>query len=499
MIKTDKREAIYCLYQEGMSKREISRRLGVSRNIVRNIIEQKGGVPDKIRSDKVQIDPELVSKLYSECDGYAQRIHEKLSEEYGKKIGYSTLTRLIRELGLKSGKERCEKVPDQIGAEMQHDTTVFQVKLGDKRIRLIASILYYRYSKIRYLKFYPSFNRFKMKCFLHEALSFWGYGARICIIDNTNLARLYGSGKRAKIVPEMEQFARQYGFKFVCHELNHPNRKAGNERSFYTVETNFFPGRKFLNLEDLNCQANTWSTVRMANKPVSKSHLIPSQTFEYEKPHLVKLSPYIPAPYIEYERGIDQYGNVASNGNFYWVPGTKRFDVKVLEYDNCIKIYKKRKLLIDYSLPPYGVKNEIFFPPGHSQPKRQPKNRKKATDMEEKKLRNVDPQIDAYLNFIFEKKTGKERNHFIRSLYRLYGKIAQSLFVKTIQRSLKYRITNFETIERIAVLQIKTSGYPMPLVQSECEFENRQTWIDGRISEEVDLSVYDKLMEQEDE
>ena len=42
-----------------------------------------------------------------------------------------------------------------------------------------------------------------MKCFLHEALMFWGTSAAQCIIDNTNLARLRGAGSRAVIVPEM--------------------------------------------------------------------------------------------------------------------------------------------------------------------------------------------------------------------------------------------------------------------------------------------------------
>lgn len=70
------------------------------------------------------------------------------------------------------------------------------------------------------------FNRFAMKCFLHEALMFWGYAARQCIIDYTNLARLRGSGKQAVIVPEMASFAERYGFEFLCHAIRHPNRKA---------------------------------------------------------------------------------------------------------------------------------------------------------------------------------------------------------------------------------------------------------------------------------
>ena len=53
----------------------------------------------------------------------------------------------------------------------------------------------------------------------------------------------------------MASFAERYGFQFRCHEIRHANRKAGNERSFWTVETNFLPGRTFDSLEDMNRQA----------------------------------------------------------------------------------------------------------------------------------------------------------------------------------------------------------------------------------------------------
>lgn len=126
--------------------------------------------------------------------GYA--VHEILKKEKGIDIGYSTLTRLFRELGLgPHKKQRCMNFPDQPGEEMQNDTSPYLLKIGDKSTRVIGSILYFRYSKIRYLKFYRSFDRFKMKCFFHEALIFFGYTAGSCIIDNTNLARFSVSGE----------------------------------------------------------------------------------------------------------------------------------------------------------------------------------------------------------------------------------------------------------------------------------------------------------------
>jgi len=43
---------------------------------------------------------------------------------------------------------------------MQHDTAVYTLKLGQQPQKVVATVLYLRYSKRRYLKFYRCFNRF---------------------------------------------------------------------------------------------------------------------------------------------------------------------------------------------------------------------------------------------------------------------------------------------------------------------------------------------------
>jgi hypothetical protein len=451
-------------------------------------------MPVTTRKDKIEIDPELLARLYNECDGRAQRIHEKLTEEEGVCIAYPTLTQIIREQGLGKTAGRCHRVPDVPGAEMQHDTTVHRVRLGGRYIRVVCSLLYFRYSKVRYLKFYRSFDRFAMKCFFHEALLFWEYAAPVCIIDNTNLARLYGTGKNAVIVAEMEQFARQYGFRFVCHEKGHANRKAGNERGFYTVETNFFPGRSFESIQDINEQGLEWSTLRMANRPTGKTRLIPAAAFEQEKPYLIKLPPYIEPPYIEHTRGTDQYGYVSFDGNYYWVPGNRRDDVKVLQYSDHLKIYYRRELMGKYILPAIGLKNKAIFPEGGCRPSQKPRNRKRPTAREEKILRDADESINNYLDFALPS-GGKQKHGFIRGIYGLYRKIALPVFIKTVKRALKYRITDIRTVERIAMLQMRDGDIqtPMPVINEQ--FESRQAYIDGCLSDGVDLSIYDRLSE----
>jgi transposase len=489
MIATDKRKAIFLLHQGGMTASEIARKLGVSRNTVQVIIRQGGVRQPRVRTDKKRLDEELLRRLYHQCQGRVARLHEKLVEEEGIAVCYSTLTQMLREMGISTPqKTRCQQVPDEPGLEMQHDTTVYQVELAGRRTKLVASLIYLRFSKRRYLKFYRAFDRFKMKCFFHQALMFWGYSARQCIIDNTNLARLRGLGSQALIVPEMEAFAREYGFFFRCHARKHPNRKAGEERSFWFVETNFLPGRTFANLEDLNRQAFEWSTARLDHKPQGRVQLIPAKTFEHECPYLLQLPAHLPAPYRDHHRGTDQYGFTAFGVNYYWVPGTKREDVKLLEYDDRLKIYQHGQCLAEYPLPPDGVKNQKFSPPG--QPASgYPQNRKHPTDAEEKHLRALAPAVHAYLDFALPTK-GIQRHDFIRRLLALSRRMSVELLTQSLERARKYRITSLETVERIALLYLQQGTGQLPLAEVDAHLAQRPAYQEGSLTEPPDLSIY---------
>lgn len=490
MIETAKRKAIFLLHKEGISLRQIALRLSISRNTVRKIIAEGGEMPETFRKDKQEIDVELLRTLHGQCQGRVQRMHEKLTEEENIEVTYSTLTRMLRESGITKRREkRCHRVPDEPGAEMQHDTTLYPIPLAGKPHKITASLLYLRYSKRRYLKFYRGFNRFQMKCFLHEALSFWGYCAPTCIIDNTNLGRLRGTGQAAVIVPEMETFARQYGFEFRCHEIGHANRKAGEERSFWTTETNFLPGRTFESLEDLNRQALEWAAVRLEKRPQGKARLIPSEVFEHERPYLIRILPHLPAPYKICYRGTDQYGFIAFAANYYWVPGNGREDVVVLEYADHIKIYRKREKLAEYSLPPDGVKNTQFGPKKQPQPHHHPKNRRRPTQEEERRLRAIAPAIDAYLNTVLKKK-GQGSHRFLRSLLALSRKITPELFIKSIERAAKYGIEDMPTIERIVRIHLHEGMGTLPVASVDEHLTEREAYLEGALTEAPDLAIF---------
>ena len=498
MLEDDTRKMIQAWSVEGRSKKEIARMLKINIKTVRRAIDGIDG--RKKRIDKRGIDISLLEETYHRCDGYVQRMYEVLTEEHNISIGYSTLTRLVREKGFSlPDPVQHPHVPDVPGDEMQHDTSPYKVKIGGILTRVVLSGLYLRFSKMRYLKFYFSFKRFTMKCFIHEGLTFWQYCAKHCIIDNTNLAVHYGTGSSAIFYDEMERFARNYGFKWQAHEIGHSNRKAGKERNFRTVETNFFPGRSFRTIDDLNEQLFKWATQRYARRPQSKTHLIPIELFDKEKSYLNKLPAYISEPSVPDSRIVDEYGYVSYGGNFYWVPLGKKSKVTIVIYSQKIEVYSLEHVkLITYELPSAHIHNERFFPPEKSNIIPQPNNRKKGYSQESARLRKISPQVCDYLDFILSKDCLiRQKPKFIRDLYYLSCKMSCSLFIKSIQRALEYKIDSIASIERIAsqfLVPEQTSIDPSGV--SDINYESRKEFIEGSLSEEADLDMYGKLLSE---
>ena len=76
--------------------------------------------------------------------------------------------------------------------------------------------------------------------------------------------------------------------------------------------------------------------------------------------------------------------------------------------------------------------------------------------------------------------------------------MALEVFIKTVNRALKYRITDIKTVERIATLQLRAANFQLPLPQIDRQLEKRDAYIEGYFADEVDLSVYDKTEEDDD-
>jgi hypothetical protein len=240
----------------------------------------------------------------------------------------------------------------------------------------------------------------------------------------------------------------------------------------------------------------------MDQRPQSKSGLIPAKLFEHECLYLNKLPKHLPAPYQTHLRGTDVYGYVTFCANYYWVPGTKRETVKLLEYADHVKIFLEHghECLAEYALPAEGVKNQRFTPPGKTVPPFQPRRFRKEARLEEQRLRSLDSSVSEYLDFALRAPGMSQKHRFTRELFALSRKITLAVFLQAIQRAHRYRILDLSTIRRIAWYCIsQQEPIDLPDADIDDEFQQRPAYQEGCLTEEPNLSIYDELFEESED
>ena len=107
---------------------------------------------------------------------------------------------------------------------MQHDTSPHAAEIGGKRRRVQTASLALCASRMLFMQMYPRFTRFECKVFLTDALVYFDGACGRCMIDNTHVVVLHGTGRDMVPVPEMAAFAERFGFEFRTHEVGDANR-----------------------------------------------------------------------------------------------------------------------------------------------------------------------------------------------------------------------------------------------------------------------------------
>jgi transposase len=232
MILTEIRSSVHVLRAQGRSLREISRLLKLSRNTVRRILRERerGAVASSPCA------PQILTSLedaFRRARGNVVRVQQLLAEENDLHISYSTLTRWIREAGLRSPPPRSGEYQLAPGAEAQHDTSPHRVMIAGKLVTAQCAGLVLAYSRRLFVQYYSKFSRFEAKHFLLEATRFMDGTCPLCVIDNTSVIVADGTGADAVIAPEMVAFARTLGFRFQAHAVGHADRKGRIERPFF--------------------------------------------------------------------------------------------------------------------------------------------------------------------------------------------------------------------------------------------------------------------------
>ena len=322
MLDQSTRTAIIKLREQGHGSRAIARALGISRGAVRQVLEVgTSEVPLVARAEKAEAWEADVRELLPACKGNLVRVHEELLAK-GASLSYSALTAFCRRhhIGhappLPTGQYTF--VP---GQEMQHDTSPHPAHIGGAVRKVQTASLVLCYSRMLFFQLYPTFNRFDCKVFLTDAVRYFSGACGQCMIDNTHVVVLHGTGRQMVPVPEMESFAERLGFVFVAHEKGDANRSARVERPFHYIENNFLAGRQFSDFTHANREAVAWCDKVNQSR---KKHLraSPRELFAMEQPALKPLPAWVPEVYALHHRIVDTEGYIHLAGNHYSVPYT---------------------------------------------------------------------------------------------------------------------------------------------------------------------------------
>ena len=131
MTPTAIREAVLTLRAQNRSLRDISRALKLSRNTVRRILRP---APESDDATAGPVPVAYLKSAFERAQGNVSRMGELLAAEYEMEVSYSTLTRWVREAGLRAAPERAGFYVFAPGEEMQHDTSPHRVTVGETSV-----------------------------------------------------------------------------------------------------------------------------------------------------------------------------------------------------------------------------------------------------------------------------------------------------------------------------------------------------------------------------
>jgi len=452
MLDQSSRAAMLKLREQGHSIRGIARAMKVSRGAVRVVLRSATEiVPTLVRPEKATPYREQILELYTRCKGNLVRVHEELAAS-GAQFSYQALTAFCRRQGI--GHEPKEPVGEyhfRAGQEMQHDTSPHRAEIGGRLRPVQTASLVCCYSRLLFFQFFPTFRRFDCKVFLTDALQYLQGACETCLIDNTHLVVLKGTGHDMVPVPEMAAFAERYGFRFQAHAIGNANRSARVERSFRYIETNFLAGRSFRDWAHANRQARQWcDKVNARFRDDLKAS--PRELFALERSRLKPLPVWAPPVYLLHQRLVDLEGYVSVDTNRYSVPPDLiGRHVEVRQTKNHIEIYRGPRLVATHPrvIEPTGCKYRL---PEHHYP-RGPASPRSDSAPEEKLLRERFPEVGEYLQALKKRSPGRA-TLALRRLLQLVNDYPRAPLLEALRTALTYGLFDLERVERMILRKL---------------------------------------------
>jgi len=458
MLDEAARSAVLRLHAEGHGTRAIGQALGISRGAVRRVVrEGRAQVPRLERAEKAGAYRDRILELYAACKGNLVRVHEELLSA-GAELSYQALTAFCRRHGIGYTRPapagRYEFEP---GQEMQHDTSPHQAEIAGRRTRVQTASLALCFSRMLFFQCYPHFRRFECKVFLTEAVTYFEGACDRCMIDNTHLVVLSGSGRHMVPTPEMAAFGARFGFEFVAHAIGDANRSARVERPFDYIDNNFLAGRRFGSFDDLNEQARAWCDKVNAT---TKRHLhaSPRELFAVERTRMKALPLHVPEVYELHHRVVDTEGYVNVRRNRYSAPWTLMGrDVEVRESKDRIEIFDGPRRVAEHKRVRDPVDARVTAPE-HRPPRNEGPCARRSESIEQRRLVEKMPEAAEYIAKLRQRGRGGTRE--LRWLLRMVEDYPRAAMREALLEACRYGMTDLDRLERMVLRRIARDFFP---------------------------------------
>jgi transposase len=325
------------LYRQGAGISAIARRSGLDRKTVRKVIasglEPPAYGPRQPRMSQLQpFERYLRERLGAVPELTGRRLHRELAA-LGYHGGYSAVTDLLREIRpvLPPPFEvRFETPPGrQAQVDFAHFRTVFTDELGVERVVWLFSLVL-GHSRMLWGRFVPHQDmQTLLRCHAAAFEALGGapteilYDRMKTVVDREEPQ---GGTEPSHIVYNrtLVEFARHYGYLPKACKAYRAKTKGKVERPFRYIREDFFLGRSFCNLDDLNSQFRQWLDEVANLRTHATTRRVVAEHFAEERPSLQKLPAGPFQAVLRLERRITKDGMVSVDGNLYSVPDTTR-------------------------------------------------------------------------------------------------------------------------------------------------------------------------------
>ena len=351
--------------EEGLSKTAIARKLSINRRTVHRYLKSGKNRPCyRPRPPKPSLLDPFKHYIQGRLEAYPELSVTRLQEEIVK-LGYQGKYSILREYVVSQRPEiplplefRFEVNP---GRQAQADFAVFKTPFGV----VYALLVVLSWSRCLWVRFFCHQDQLTLLSGLHEALVAFGGVPETILFDRMKavVARTEADGE-AIFTEEMLRFAYHYSFQPKACRPYRAKTKGRVERSVSYLRNNFFYGRTFRDLEDLNNQVAKWLEETANCRIHGTTHEIPAARLKQEMAYLKPLNPDLFMPVVSFSRRVSRDGYVAYNGKEYSLPeGVGRGKVAVKVSPSQICLYQQEKLLAVHPVLP--GRGERLLAPGH--------------------------------------------------------------------------------------------------------------------------------------